>query len=32
MHMNRWLTFTASGVTTALLSAGLAFGQQKPAD
>ena len=30
--MNRWLTFTAAGMTTALLSAGLAFGQQKPAE
>jgi hypothetical protein len=30
--MNRWLTFTAGVVTSALLSAGLAFGQQKPAD
>jgi hypothetical protein len=29
--MNRWLTFTAAAVTTTLLSAGLAIGQQKPA-
>ena len=30
--MNRWLTLTAGVVTTALLSTGLAFGQQKPAE
>jgi len=30
--MNRWLTLTAGVVTTAVLSAGLAFGQQKPAE
>jgi Cu/Ag efflux protein CusF len=31
--MNRWLSFTAAAVTTTtLLSAGLALGQQKPAE
>jgi len=30
--MNRWLTLTAGVVTTTLLSAGLAVGQQKPAN
>ena len=30
--MNRWLTLTAGVVTTILLSAGLAVGQQKPAE
>ena len=29
--MNRWLTLTAGIVTTTILSAGLAYGQQKPA-